>query len=181
MCARRRPVAPGADRPVCGRTVSYLRAASRFGRTVRGGEREVSGRRTAESVLSNVKNGLGNVAAHGVGHLEVVIRDRLKRIQYRRDLFPGLLTQTGLTPATAAALDPLINARLPGRRCAPIDRHNDQSPRPVRPARRAVPAVGFGRDPPPRSADSRQWTPGARRVEEPPHQPPAPGPFCPFA
>jgi hypothetical protein len=49
-----------------------------------------------EGVWSVVKNGLGNLAGHGVDHLAAVIRNRLKRIQYRPDLFPGFITQTGL-------------------------------------------------------------------------------------
>lgn len=51
----------------------------------------------AESVWANVKNGLGNLAAQGVDHLAAVIRNRLRRIQYRPELFPGFLTQTGLS------------------------------------------------------------------------------------
>ncbi|GIH21346.1 hypothetical protein Raf01_95180 [Rugosimonospora africana] len=42
-----------------------------------------------EGVWAHVKNGLGNLSAHGVDHLAAVIRNRLKRIQYRPDLFPG--------------------------------------------------------------------------------------------
>lgn len=49
-----------------------------------------------EGVWSVVKNGLGNLACHGVDHLAAVIRNRLKRIQYRPDLFGGFLAQTGL-------------------------------------------------------------------------------------
>jgi transposase len=49
-----------------------------------------------EGVWSVVKNGLGNLTAHGVDHLAAVIRNRLKRIQYRTDLYPGFLAQTGL-------------------------------------------------------------------------------------
>jgi hypothetical protein len=44
-----------------------------------------------------VKNGLGNLAGTGVDHLAAVISNRLKRIQYRPELFDGFLTQTGLT------------------------------------------------------------------------------------
>lgn len=46
-----------------------------------------------ESVWANVKNGLGNLAARGVDHPEAVIRNRLKRIQYRPELFPGFPAQ----------------------------------------------------------------------------------------
>jgi putative transposase len=51
----------------------------------------------AESVWANVKNGLGNLAAQGVDHLAAIIRNRLRRIQYRPELLPGFLAQTGLT------------------------------------------------------------------------------------
>jgi DDE superfamily endonuclease len=50
-----------------------------------------------EGVWSVVKNGLGNLAGTGVDHLAAVVRNRLKRIQYRPDLFDGFLAQTGLT------------------------------------------------------------------------------------
>jgi transposase len=50
-----------------------------------------------EGVWANMKNGLGNLAAHGVDHLATIVRNRLKRIQYRPDLINGFLTQTGLT------------------------------------------------------------------------------------
>jgi DDE superfamily endonuclease len=49
-----------------------------------------------EGVWSVVKNGLGNLAAHGLDHLAAIIRNRLKRIQYRPQLYHGFLTQTGL-------------------------------------------------------------------------------------
>jgi putative transposase len=49
-----------------------------------------------EGVWSVVKNGLGNLAAAGVDHLAAVIRNRLKRIQYRPGLYAGFLAQTGL-------------------------------------------------------------------------------------
>lgn len=44
-----------------------------------------------------MKNGLGNLAAHGIDHLATIVKNRLKRIQYRPDLINGFLTQTGLT------------------------------------------------------------------------------------
>jgi len=47
--------------------------------------------------VSNLKNGLGNLAAHGVDHLAVIVKNRLKRIQYRPNLINGFLAQTGLT------------------------------------------------------------------------------------
>lgn len=50
-----------------------------------------------ESLWSTVKAGLGNLAVDGVDHLAAIIRNRLKRIQYRPELIPGFLAQTGLT------------------------------------------------------------------------------------
>jgi putative transposase len=40
---------------------------------------------------------LGNLAVHGVDHLQAIIKNRLKRIQYRTDLVNGFFTHTGLT------------------------------------------------------------------------------------
>lgn len=50
-----------------------------------------------ESLWSTLKAGLGNLAVDGVDHLAAIIRNRLKRIQYRPDLIPGFLAQTGLS------------------------------------------------------------------------------------
>ncbi|MEV5718173.1 transposase [Amycolatopsis mediterranei] len=50
----------------------------------------------AEGVWANVKNGLGNLAAHGIDHLAAIVKNRLKHIQYRPDLIDGFLAQTGL-------------------------------------------------------------------------------------
>jgi hypothetical protein len=50
-----------------------------------------------EGVWSTMNSGLGNLAARSVDHLAAVVRNRLKRIQYRPDLFPGFLAQTGLS------------------------------------------------------------------------------------
>lgn len=50
-----------------------------------------------EGVWANMKNGLGNLAAHSVDHLATIVRNRLKRIQYRPDLINGFLAQTELT------------------------------------------------------------------------------------
>jgi DDE superfamily endonuclease len=50
-----------------------------------------------ESVWSHVKRSLGNLAVTGVDHLAAVVRNRLKRIQYRPDLLTSFLTHTGLT------------------------------------------------------------------------------------
>jgi hypothetical protein len=50
-----------------------------------------------ESVWSHVKRSLGNLAVTNVDHLAAIVRNRLKRIQYRPDLMHGFLAQTGLT------------------------------------------------------------------------------------
>jgi hypothetical protein len=44
-----------------------------------------------------MKNGLGNLAARDVDQLAVIIKNRLKRIQYRPALIEAFLAQTGLT------------------------------------------------------------------------------------
>jgi transposase len=51
----------------------------------------------AEGVWANVKNGLGNHGARNVDELAALVRNRLKRIQYRPELISGFLAQTGLT------------------------------------------------------------------------------------
>lgn len=51
----------------------------------------------AEGVWSNMKNGLGNLAAGTVDQLAAIVRNRLKSIQYRPALIDGFLAQTGLT------------------------------------------------------------------------------------
>ncbi|MET7831256.1 IS630 family transposase [Micromonospora sediminicola] len=50
-----------------------------------------------EQVWSHLKRSIGNLAVRGVDHLLAIIRNRLKRIQYRPDLLDGFLTHTGLT------------------------------------------------------------------------------------
>jgi hypothetical protein len=50
----------------------------------------------AEGVWANMKNGLGNLAARNVDQLAAVVKNRLKRIQYRPQLIDGFLAQTGL-------------------------------------------------------------------------------------
>jgi DDE superfamily endonuclease len=50
-----------------------------------------------EGVWANMKNGLGNLAASSLNQLAKVVRNRLKRIQYRPALIDGFLAQTGLT------------------------------------------------------------------------------------
>ncbi len=51
----------------------------------------------AEGVWANMKNGLGNLAASNVDLLAAIVKNRLKRIQYRPALIDGFLAQTGLT------------------------------------------------------------------------------------
>ena len=51
----------------------------------------------AEGAWANMKNGLGNLAARDVDQLAVIIKNRLKRIQYRPALIEAFLAQTGLT------------------------------------------------------------------------------------
>src|SRR6516225_2978529 len=49
-----------------------------------------------EGVWSHVKRSLGNLAVTGVDHLAAIVRNRLKRIQYRPDLLTSFLAHTGL-------------------------------------------------------------------------------------
>jgi len=49
-----------------------------------------------EGVWSHVKRSLGNLAVTSVDHLAAIVKDRLKRIQYRPDLLISFLTHTGL-------------------------------------------------------------------------------------
>jgi len=49
-----------------------------------------------EGVWATLKNGLGNLAVRGVDQLAAVVKNRLKRVQYRPDLIDGFLAQTGL-------------------------------------------------------------------------------------
>ena len=51
----------------------------------------------AEGAWANMKNGLGNLAARDVDQLAAIVKNRLKRIQYRPALIEGFLAQTGLT------------------------------------------------------------------------------------
>ena len=44
-----------------------------------------------------MKNGLGNLAASTLDQFAAIVRNRLKRIQYRPELIDGFLAQTGLT------------------------------------------------------------------------------------
>jgi DDE superfamily endonuclease len=49
-----------------------------------------------EGAWANMKNGLGNLAASNVDQLAAIVRNRLKRIQYRPALIDSFLGQTGL-------------------------------------------------------------------------------------
>ena len=44
-----------------------------------------------------MKNGLGNLAARDVDQLAAIMKNRLKRIQYRPALIDGIPRPTGLT------------------------------------------------------------------------------------
>ena len=51
----------------------------------------------AEGAWSAMKNGLGNLAVGDVDQLAAIMKNRLKRIQFRPALIEGFLAQTGLT------------------------------------------------------------------------------------
>ena len=44
-----------------------------------------------------MKDGLGNLTARGTGQLAAIVKNKLKRIQYRPELIDGFLAQTGLS------------------------------------------------------------------------------------
>lgn len=50
-----------------------------------------------EHVWSHLKRSLGNLAAHGIDHLATIVKNRLKRIQYRPELTDAFFAHTGLT------------------------------------------------------------------------------------
>jgi hypothetical protein len=50
-----------------------------------------------EGVWSHLKRSIGNLAVRGVDQLQAIVKNRLKRIQYRTDLLDGFLAHTGLT------------------------------------------------------------------------------------
>ena len=72
----------------------------------------------AEGAWANMKNGLGNLAVRDVDQLAAVIKNRLKRIQYRPALIAGFLAQTGLTlepqPPSGAQMLALQTLYQPG-------------------------------------------------------------------
>lgn len=49
-----------------------------------------------EHVWLHVKRGLGNLIVHGIDQLVAVVKNRLKRIQYRPALLDAFLAHTGL-------------------------------------------------------------------------------------
>lgn len=50
-----------------------------------------------ESVWSHLKRSLGNLAVQGIDDLAAIVKNRLKRIQYRPELTDAFFEQTGLT------------------------------------------------------------------------------------
>jgi putative transposase len=50
-----------------------------------------------EQVWSHLKRSLGNLAVHGIDHLAAIVKNRLKRIQYRPELTDAFFAHTGLT------------------------------------------------------------------------------------
>ena len=50
-----------------------------------------------EGVWREHENGLGNLAARNADQLAAIVKNRLKKIQYRPALIDGFLAQTGLT------------------------------------------------------------------------------------
>jgi transposase len=49
-----------------------------------------------EGLWSQIKHGIGNLAACSIDQLAAVVRSRLKSIQYRPALLDGFITETGL-------------------------------------------------------------------------------------
>ena len=50
-----------------------------------------------EGAWAAMKNGLGNLAVRDVDQLAAIMKNRLKRIQYRPALIDAFLAQAGLT------------------------------------------------------------------------------------
>ena len=50
-----------------------------------------------EHVWSQLKRSLGNLAVNGIDHLATIVKNRLKRIQYRPELTDAFFAHTGLT------------------------------------------------------------------------------------
>ncbi|MFD7164752.1 transposase [Streptomyces violascens] len=49
-----------------------------------------------EGVWAHVKRSLANLAVMALGRLEVLVRNRLKRLQYRPEILDGFIAGTGL-------------------------------------------------------------------------------------
>jgi putative transposase len=49
-----------------------------------------------EGVWSHLKRSIGNLTVHGLDDLQAIVKNRLKRIQYRPELLDGFLAHTGL-------------------------------------------------------------------------------------
>jgi putative transposase len=49
-----------------------------------------------EHVWSHLKHSLANLALHGIDHLADIVKNRLKRIQYRPELTDAFFAHTGL-------------------------------------------------------------------------------------
>jgi transposase len=49
-----------------------------------------------EQVWSHLKRSIGNLATHGIDHLTAIVKNRLKRIQYRSELTDAFFAHTGL-------------------------------------------------------------------------------------
>src|SRR4029453_1596924 len=71
-----------------------------------------------EGVWSHVKRSLGNLAVTGVDQLAAIVRNRLKRIQYRPDLLTSFLPPTRHNPDHS----PSVSAGAPPRRGHPTRR-----------------------------------------------------------
>jgi putative transposase len=83
--------------------IAAWRAVTRRRCDASGGERSVDlllgyapDLNPAEGAWANMKNGLGNLAVRNADQLAAVVKNRLKRIQYRPGLIGGFLAQTGL-------------------------------------------------------------------------------------
>lgn len=69
-------------------------------------------RGSRRSLWSTLKAGLGNLAVDGVDHLAAIIRNRLKRLQYRPDLIPGYVVQIAFWVTLVFALIERTNTPL---------------------------------------------------------------------
>ncbi|WP_447005158.1 transposase [Saccharothrix isguenensis] len=49
-----------------------------------------------EHVWSHLKRSMGNLLVHGIDHLAAIVKNRLKRMQYRPDLISAFFAHTGL-------------------------------------------------------------------------------------